>query len=285
MEGEKPHDEQYTVVGILKPTNTPMDRVLWIPIEGIYRMSGHVLRGTGEVFKAEAGQAIGDEHKEVSAVMIQLRSPTAGMMLDQTINRQGKVATLAFPVGRVMAELFDKIGWVNRVFELVAYLVVIVSTQAILANIYNTINERRREFAILRALGARRRTVLASIVLESATIAALGALLGYGVYAVIIGTAAYAVRQQTGVVIEVWQFHPVLLWTPIAMTALGGVAGLVPALKAYSTDVAANLVPQSVGLCKSHLSRITAAPPLRCSVIGESASYTLHFCVASNYGL
>lgn len=245
VEGEQPHDEQYTVVGMLEPTNTPMDRVVWIPIEGIYRMSGHVLRGSGEVYTAQAGQSIPDDKKEVSAVMLQLRAPQAGMMLDQTINRQGKVATLAFPVGRVMAELFDKIGWVNRVFELVAYLVVIVSTAAILASIYNTINERRREFAILRALGARRRTVLASIVLESATIAAIGSLLGFVVYALIIGIAAYAVKQQTGVVIEVLQFHPVLVWTPIAMTALGAIAGLVPALKAYATDVASNLVPQS----------------------------------------
>ena len=239
------HSEQYTVVGILQPTNTPMDRVVWIPIEGIYRMEGHVLRGTGEEYKAEVGQSIPDEHKEVSAVMIKFRHPTAGFSLDQTINRQGKVATLAFPVGRVMAELFDKIGWVNRVFELVAYLVVVVSTAAIMASIYNTINERRREFAILRALGARRRTVLASIILESTVIAVIGSLLGYVVYAGILSAAAYGVRQQTGVVLYVFELHPVLWMTPLGMALLGAIAGIAPAYKAYSTDVAENLVPHS----------------------------------------
>lgn len=94
------HKDQFTVVGVLAPTNSPSDRVIWIPIEGIYRMSGHVLRGGGENFKALEGETIPDEHKEVSAVMLKLRDPQAGFQLDQTINKQGKVATLAWPIGR-----------------------------------------------------------------------------------------------------------------------------------------------------------------------------------------
>lgn len=239
------HQEEYVVVGILEPTNTPSDRVIWIPLEGIYWMGGHVLRGTGEDYTPEYGQAIPEAHKEVSAVMLKFRGPTAGFQLDQTINKQGKVATLAFPISRVMADLFNRIGWVNRVFKLVAYLVVLVSAGSILASIYNTINERRREFAILRALGARRRTVFAAIVLESATIAALGSLLGLAVYAAILSGAYYVVRAETGVVLEVFAFHPVMVAAPLGMMALGGLAGIVPAVRAYSTDVASNLTPHS----------------------------------------
>ena len=69
------HDEQYTVVGVLKPTNSPSDRVIWIPIEGVYRMEGHVLRGDGEDFVAQPGQEIPDEHKEVSAVYAEVSEP------------------------------------------------------------------------------------------------------------------------------------------------------------------------------------------------------------------
>ena len=93
------HDEQYTVVGVLKPTNSPSDRVIWIPIEGIYRMEGHVLRGDGEDYVPQPGQKIPDEHKEVSAVMLKFRNPQIGFMMDATINKQGKVATLAWPIG------------------------------------------------------------------------------------------------------------------------------------------------------------------------------------------
>jgi putative ABC transport system permease protein len=239
------HPEEYVVVGIMEPTNSPSDRVIWIPIEGIFRMEGHVLRGTGEEFAAQAGQAIPDDHKEVSAVMLKLAGPMVGWRLDQQINRQGKVATIAFPVGAVMLDLFQKMGWINRILELVAYLVVLVSAAAILASIYNTINERRREFAILRALGARRRIVFAAIVGESGAIGLLGALLGYAVYAVILAGAAIVVREQTGVVLDVWSPHAVHLYAPLGITVLGAVAGLIPAAKAYSTDVAENLSPST----------------------------------------
>jgi len=239
------HDDEYVVVGIMEPTNSPNDRVIWIPIEGIFRMGGHVLRGTGEQYQAIAGQSIPDEHKEVSAVMLNFANPITGFTLETTVNKQGKVATLAFPIAAVVADLFNRLGWMSRVLELVAYLVVIVSAGAILASIYNTINERRREFAILRALGARRRTVFTSIVLEAASIALLGSLLGLVVYGAILFTTAYIVREQTGVVIDVFAFHPALWLTPLGMTVLGALAGVIPAFKAYATDVAENLVPHS----------------------------------------
>lgn len=241
----KAHDDEYTVVGILEPSNSPSDRVVWIPLEGLYRMSGHVLRGTGRTYTPKADSIIPTEHLEVSAVMLKLKDPTAGIYLDQAINRTGKSATLAWPIGRVMADLFGKIGWMNNVLAMIAYLVVVVAAGSILASIYNTMNERRREFAILRSLGARRTTVFTAIVLESASITALGVLAGYVVYAAIIGSAAVIVRAQTGVVLDALRFDWALVLTPIGMIVVGALAGLVPAFKAYRTDVASNLLPHS----------------------------------------
>lgn len=237
------HEEEYRIVGVMEPTNTPADRVIWIPIEGVFRMGGHVLRGTGKEYRADATAEIPDEHKEVSAVMLKLKHATLGPMLSEEINKRGKVATLAWPIGTSMAELFNKMGWVTRILELVAYLVVVVAAATILAGIYNTINERRREFAILRALGARRRTVFSAIVLEAATVALIGSLVGYAVYAGIFSIAAEVVRRQTGVVLDVVALHPMLFLTPVVMVALGALAGMIPAIKAYATDVASNLSP------------------------------------------
>jgi putative ABC transport system permease protein len=239
------HREQYTVVAILEPTSSPSDRVIWIPIEGIFRMSGHVLRGTGEVFRPQEGETIPEAHREVSAVMLKFSDPQAGYILSQTINRQGQAATLAWPIGRVMAELFDRIGWVSRILTLVAYLVVVVAAGSILASIYNTMNERRREFAILRALGARRGTVFGVIVLEAATITLLGVLVGFLVYGAILASAIVIVRAQTGVVLDALQFDRALWLTPLGMIVLGALSGFIPAFKAYRTDVASNLTPLS----------------------------------------
>jgi putative ABC transport system permease protein len=177
--------------------------------------------------------------------MLKFRSPQTGLFLDQQINRQGKVATLAWPIARVMAELFDRLGWVNRILAMVAYLVVVVAAGSILASLYNTMNERRREFAILRALGARKRTVFAAIVLEAMTITTLGAMAGFLIYGGILSAAFVIVRAQTGVVLEAFRPDPALWLTPLGLLAAGALAGLVPAFKAYRTDVVSNLTPLS----------------------------------------
>jgi putative ABC transport system permease protein len=240
-----PQHSEYVVVGVMEPTNSPADRVLWIPIEGIFRMGGHILRGTGKAYVPKASEDIPVEHKEVSAVMLKFRVRHIGMFMDQQINKQGKVATLAWPIGTVMAELFNKIGWVHKILTLVAYLVVVVAAASMLASIYNTMNERRRELAIMRALGARRSTLFSVIVLEAASLSFLGSILGFLVYGVILSVAAVLIREQTGVVLNITGFHWILVLTPPSALIIGAMAGLVPAVKAYKTDVAENLDPLS----------------------------------------
>ncbi|MFT7679472.1 MAG: putative ABC transport system permease protein [Planctomycetota bacterium] len=240
----KTHAEQYVVSGVLKPTYSPNDRIIWIPIEGIFRMEDHKLYGAGDVFVAESGQEIPDEHKEISAVMLKLGrgGPVPpGFALDQTINRQGKVATFAWPLAQVMADIYNKYFWVADVLKLIASLVVVVAGASLLASIYNTMNERRREFAILRALGAGRMIVFTAIVLEAKAIALMGSILGYGVYFLVLRYAVGLVEQKTGVLLDPAALHPVLLWGPLGMLGIGALAGILPAWKAYSTDVARTL--------------------------------------------
>jgi len=183
----------------------------------------------------------------VSAVLVKLKagSAIAGFQMDMMYNKQGNRLTFAWPIGRVMAELFDKIGWFDRVLTLVSYLVGLVACGSILASIYNSMNERRREFAILRALGARRATVFSAIVLEAAAIAALGMAAAFVIYVVLLAVVTQIMRAQTGVVLDPFAFNPVMLWSPAAFIALGALAGIVPAVKAYQTDVASNLTPAS----------------------------------------
>lgn len=239
------HDEEYVVVGILKPTNSPSDRVIWIPIEGVFRMEGHVLRGAGTEYRPEAGVEIPEEHKEVSAVMLKFRSPAAGLALSRLINNQGNVATLAWPVDRVIRDLFERIGWVSRVLTLVAWLTMVLAAMAILAAVTNTIQERRREFAILRSLGARRTLVFSSIIGEGAATAAVGALFAWPVYLTVMGVTAAIIREQTGVVLQIVDGSLTLWLAPLVAIALGALAGLPAAIQAYSTEVSRHLNPSS----------------------------------------
>ena len=223
------HADVFTVVGVMEPTNTPLDRVVLVPIRGVQTMSGHDPRAA----------------TDISAVLVKLRSPTAGFMLDILINKQGSRLTFAYPVGAILSELFDKISWFDRVLALVAYLVALVASASVLASIYNSMNSRKRDIAILRALGARRRLVFGAVVAESACIGALGAVAGFGVYFVLFAAVSRVIRAQTGVVLSLSELHPVLALAPAGLVALCALGGVVPALKAYRLPVAENLAPDS----------------------------------------
>jgi len=223
------HADDFTVTGILAPTNTPVDRVIWIPLRGLQLMSGH-----------DAKYAT-----DVSAVLLQFRAPTAGFMLDTMINKQGTKMTMAYPVGAIIAELFGKIAWFDQVLALVAYLVALVAAGSVLASIYNSMSARRRDLAILRALGARRRTIFGAVLAEAAAIGALGAAAGFAVYFGLFAGVASVIRAQTGVVLDLGAKHPVLWICPLAMIGLCALGGIVPALKAYRTPVAETLAPVS----------------------------------------
>ena len=223
------HEEVFTVTGILTPTNTPADKVIWVPIKGVQTMSGHDPKAA----------------TDVSAVLIQLRAASAGVMLDLMINKQGNRMTFAYPVGAIMADFFGKISWFDRVLALVAYLVALVAAGSVLASIYNSMSARQRDLAILRALGARRRTIFGAVVAEAACIGALGAAVGFAIYFGLLTLVAGVIRAQTGVVLDVTESHAVLWICPLAMTALCALGGAVPAVKAYRTPVAETLAPVS----------------------------------------
>ncbi len=225
------HEETYVVVGVLEASNTPADRVIWIPLQGVQLMAGHDPKAASDL----------------SGVLLKFRdtSPLSARQLDLLYNKQGNRLTFAWPIAQIVAQLFNKIAWVDRVLALVAYLVAVVATGSILVSIYNSMKERRRDIAILRALGARRVTVFSAIVLEAVAIASLGMLAAFAVHGAILATVASVVRAQTGVVLEVLQPHWVMVWAPLGMIALAALAGSVPAWKAYQTPVAENLAPSS----------------------------------------
>jgi putative ABC transport system permease protein len=223
------HTDLYTVVGILRPSNTPADRVVWIPLHGLQTMAGHDPKYA----------------TDVSAVLVQLRSPTAGILLSIMYNRQGNRLTFAYPAAAIIADLFSRISWFDRVLALVADLVALIAAGSVLASIYNSMSARRRDIAILRALGARRRTVFAAIVGEAGVIGCVGAGFGFAVYFAILAAVAAIIRAETGVVIDLTALHPVLWICPLGMILLCALGGVVPALKAYGTPVAQTLAPVS----------------------------------------
>jgi len=225
---EAKHKDIYVVVGILEATGTPADKVIWIPIKGIQLMDGHNPKTA----------------TDVSAVLLNLKG-SSGFMLDMKYNKQGNVATLAWPVAGTLASFFERLVWFQRVLEVIAYLVAFVAVCVILAILRNAMNERRREIAILRSLGARRATVTTVVLVQAGLITLFGIVGAFFSYLGIGLFAASVVREQTGVLLEPFTYDPSFLYVPFGMLAVGLLSGLLPALQAYRSDVAKNLVQQS----------------------------------------
>lgn len=223
------HEEDYLVVGLLEPSNTPADRVIWIPLAGVQQMGGH-----------DPARAT-----DLSAVLVRFKpgSVVAGQQLDRQYNRDGNRLTFAWPVARIVARLFERVAWIERVLVLVAWLVAVVAAATILTTLYGSLTDRRHDLAILRALGAHRRTVFGLLLLEALAMSLMGVILACAVQAGIHAVAARIVQAQTGMVLELWLGAGSLVGIAAAIVGLGFLAGIVPALKAYREDVAANLAP------------------------------------------
>lgn len=221
------HDELYRVVGVLKPSGTPADRVIWIPVAGVQNMSGHA---------ASAADSI-----SATLLKFQPGARAAGFQLDMLYNRQGDRLTLAWPASQSVLRLFEKLGWFDLALRLIAVLVALIAAAGVTATLYNAMSERRRDIAVWRALGARRRVVFGIATLESLGIT-VGGLIGGAVLYVVAGSVlADLVRDRAGVVLDLLAPSAAFWAVPLGMLLIGFLAGLAPAFKAYTVDVTRNL--------------------------------------------
>lgn len=238
------------IVGILKPTGTPNDQAIFMNIEGFFLLDGHSKSG-----EHHHGGPLPEEDREVTAILVKTTSEplTAAMSLHRVIN-EGSIAQAAFPRKEV-SDLFRMILQpVLLILLIVAVMIVVVAGIGIIVSIYNSMNERRREIAIMRSLGAGRGTVLSVVMLESLLLALGGGITGFLLGHLLVGVANPYVIDRTGIELGFLQFPtfeiPLRsmgldgdLIVPIELVLIPGlilVAGLVgyfPARAAYKTDV------------------------------------------------
>jgi putative ABC transport system permease protein len=220
-----PHAEKWTVVGILKPSGTPNDRAIFINLDSFYEIKDH-RRSSG-----------------ISAILVKTRSLASSEQLKYDLNQLPDC--MAATPALVMAEFFTKFDWIPLMFLAIASLVVVMAAVSIFVAIYNSMSERRRAIAIMRALGARRATVLGIILLEAATLCLFGALAGLAVGHLLTAVAGGILSSRSGVGISAFAFRPEEAAVIAGVLLLGALAGILPALKAYRSDIADGLSPSS----------------------------------------
>lgn len=187
-------DHDFEIVGILAPTGTPVDRSVLVSLESIEAI--HVGWNTGAAPRARADEPDdAHDHEDheltpdsVTAVFVGLDSPIRVLSLQRQINTYEGEALSAVLPGVALSQLWRVVGVAERAFLAVSLLVIVVGLAGILTALSAGLNERRREMAVLRAVGARASDVFFLLILEAMTIAALGALAG-----ILLATGGFAV--------------------------------------------------------------------------------------------
>jgi len=190
-----------------------------------------------------------EEHREISGAYLKIRRRPGGAMnpgiMDLKYNvNQSAAAQLVVP-NEVLPSLFNIIGWVDKTLLAIALLVTLLSALFLLVSLLSALRERRRDLALMRSLGATRRTVLGLMLSESVVMAVLGGVLGLATGHGIVAIGAEAIRVETGLRFSAFYLSSADVLLLPAIVVLGLVVGLVPAIQAYRTGVLKNLVPVS----------------------------------------
>ncbi|WP_271410482.1 ABC transporter permease [Pseudomonas sp. Q1-7] len=238
-------DKPFTVVGILARTGTPVDRTLHISLAGMEALhvdwqNGVPARGAGKV-SADQARALDLQPKAITAFMLGLNSKIATFALQRQINEYRGEPLLAILPGVALQELWSLMGTAEKALFVVSLFVVLTGLIGMLTAILTSLNERRREMAILRSVGARPWHIGSLLVLEAFALALAGATLGLGLLYLGIGLGQGYVQANYGL------YLPLALPSPYEWSLLGAILaaallmGVVPAWRAYRQSLADGL--------------------------------------------
>jgi putative ABC transport system permease protein len=235
VEAARHDDKPFRVVGILRKTGTPVDRTVHVSLAGLEAIHVDWQSGmrAGTPVSAEDARRQDLTPRSITAFLVGLDSRTAVFHVQRFINDYRKEPLLAVLPGVVLQELWDAIAVAEQALLAVSGLVAVVGLCGMVTALLTGLNERRREMAVLRSVGARPRHVLALIVGEATALAAAGLVLGVGLLYLGLVVARSHIQTQLGLWIEIG-LPSVYEWLLLAGVLLAGVvAGLWPAVRAY----------------------------------------------------
>ena len=237
LELRKHDDKPFIITGILARTGTPVDRSVHVSLEGIEAIhidwqDGRAPR-LGQAVSAAEARTRDLQPRRVTAVLVGLKSRLAAFTVQRRINTYKDEALLAILPGVALQQLWDAIGGLEKALLAISVMVVITGLLGMVAVSLGALNERRREMAILRSVGARPIHIFALLVLESGVLATAGALVGTALL-----YAGLFVAQP--LVLSSFGFHLPVAW-PSAWEAVllglvlvaGLLSGAIPAALAY----------------------------------------------------
>jgi len=234
--GEEHKNAPYNVVGILKPTGTVLDRLVLTPVDSVWKVH-EVVNGI-DVNDKEEKEAM-DADRELTALLVTYSSPLATVNMPRYINSQTdlQAAQPAFEA----AKLFRLLGVGVDVLRGIALIVLLSAGLSMFVALYNALEERKSDLAILRTLGAPPIKLFSLLLFEGLLLATGGALAGWVLGHVAVELLGRALSDDQNLSMTGWVASPDEAWLLAVALAVGLIAALIPAIRAYRTDIAATL--------------------------------------------
>lgn len=234
-------DQPFRISGILEKTGTPVDRTVIVSLEAIEAIHLDWQGGAqipGQSTPVEVIRQMDLTPKAITAALIGVESPLRTFALQRAINEYRQEPLLAILPGVALQELWAIVGVAETALFGVSAMVVVTALIGMMATLFSSLNERRREMAILRAVGARPVTILGLLVLEAILITAAGALLGLGIVYFGLLVAQPFVDSAFGLWLPIEVPSLRELWVLAGVIAAGAIVSIVPAMRAYRLSVA-----------------------------------------------
>ncbi len=234
-------DQPFRVAGILEKTGTPVDRTVIVSLEAIEAIHVDWQSGAqipGQSTPVDVIRQMDLQPKAITAALVGVESPLQTFALQRAINEYPEEPLLAILPGVALQELWAIVGVAETALLGVSAMVVVTALIGMMATIFSSLNERRREMAIFRAMGARPVTILGLLVLEAMLTAAAGALLGVGLLFLGLVIAQPLVDSAFGLWLPIEAPTLREFWVLLGVIAAGAIVSLVPALRAYRLSLA-----------------------------------------------
>ncbi len=244
-------DKPFTVVGVLARTGTPVDRTVHVSLQAIEAI--HLDWVGGAPLPASAGMKIAPEYarkfdlepKQVTAALVGLKNRVAVFNVQRFVAAHEGEALLAVLPGVALDELWSVVGPGEQALLVISALVAVVSLASLVAVVLAGLSERRRELAVLRAVGAGPRHVLWLLAAEGTMVTLAGALLGALAAALAVWLAGPWLQQRFGITL-LPAAPTAAQWALFAAVVLAGMlASLVPGWQAYRLSLADGLSPRT----------------------------------------
>lgn len=240
-------DKPFRVVGILAPTGTPVDRSVHVSLQAIEAIHLDWQAGVpmpGLAIAPEFVRKFDLTPRAITAVLVGLQSRGAVFRVQRSINEYAKEPLVAVLPGVALDQLWQVVGIAERAMLAVTAMIVVVGLAGLVAVLLASLNERRRELAILRSVGAGPWQVAGLVTLESTLATAAGVVLGAGCLAAAAVLAAPWLQSTYGLTVAAVPASATEWWIVAAVLLAGVVAGLIPALAAARLSLADGLTPR-----------------------------------------